>query len=175
MDGEYEGCVLRQESSVFLDVELLAKILKLLFNHKSKEDHGDITVDLDGEEHLVLSTAHEKNAWGRLREQGIPDIELARVLWHNDLSDAVRSMIKRMDLAFPLGSNDSEFMVQQQLPESRPESVTKALDDFHDSSYPILEGYWKLAQGLRRGWSKAFSRDAVSLATKNSSGDTACW
>lgn len=142
---------MRQGSFVFLNVGRLAKLLKPLFNHKLEEGKWNIVVDMEGEEHLVLSTAHEKNSWRRLREQGILDIELARALWPNGLSDVVLPIIKRMDLAFPLGSDDSELVVLQQLPESRPENVTKSLNHFRNGSYPILEGYWKLAQGAPPG------------------------
>lgn len=125
---------------MFLNVARLAIILKPLFNHKFKEDNGNIIVDMDGEEALVLSTAEKKTSWRRLREEGILDIELARNLWPSGLSDVVIPIVKRMDLAFPIGNDDSSLVVMQRLPSSRPKHVEKTLNLFRNDNCPILEG-----------------------------------
>lgn len=148
---EYEGRVLRKESFVFLNVMRLAKLLKPLFNHKWEEDNGDIIVDMDGERPRVLSTKEQKTSWKRLREDGILDIGLARVFWPNGRLDVALPIVKKMDLAFPLGKDDSEFVVMQHLPPFRPDEVDEDLNGFRNNNYPILEGAWRISRGAPPG------------------------
>lgn len=149
--GEYEDRVLRQESFVFLNVVCLAKILKPLFSHKFKEDNGDIIVDMDGERPIVLSTGDQKNSWRRLREKGILDLELANILWPNGLSDVVLPIVKKMDLEFPLGTDDTKLVVMQRLPCWHPKDVENTLYRFRKDNHPTLEGSWRLFRGVPPG------------------------
>lgn len=149
---EYEGRILRQEPYVFFYVVRLAKILKPILNHKHEEDtNGDIIIDVEADEPLVLSTAALKDSWERFTVQGVLDIELARELWPNDLWRFVLPTLKNMDLAFPLQSDDSKLVVMLRLPAYRPEIADETLSEFRRENYPTLEASWTLYLGSPPG------------------------
>lgn len=151
LPSEYEGRVLQQGSFVFLKPLRLAQILKPIFNHKHEVlFNGDINLRMSDEEPIVLSTHHQKILWRRLSEKGILDIELARIIWPNGLANVVLPILKRMDLAFPLGSNEGELVVMQGLPASRPALVEGILNGF-PNNYSISEGSWRLFGGAPPG------------------------
>lgn len=79
---EFDGTLVRHETFVFLDVIWLTRILKPLLNHKDTElfdgkvflgDTGDTGIILDDEGHI--------EAWNRLKQEGVLEPDLARVMW----------------------------------------------------------------------------------------------
>ena len=148
---EYEGSLVRHESYVFLDVTWLARILKPLLNHRDDEDPfcgslslGDTGITLDDDEHIA--------SWKRLKQDGVLEAALARVLWPDGLSDYVLPTLDSLGLTHPLDGDSAEgLVVLLRLGKKRPKGVGKELDDFRRSHTAVLSVTWKIFMGVPPG------------------------
>lgn len=151
MSREYEGSLVRHETYVFLDVMWLARILKPLLNHRDDEDPfcgsmslGDTGITLDDDEHIA--------SWKRLKQDGVLEPALARVLWPNGLSDYVLPTLDSLGLTHPLDGDVSKGLVALlRLGKKRPKGVGKELDDFRRDHTAVLSVTWKIFMGVPPG------------------------
>lgn len=143
-------------------------ILKPLFNHKERRQwNGDILLEVDKSKPIILSTEAQREAWRRLTEHGLLDIELARTLWSGDLWKYVLPILQDIDLAFPHPTYDSTFVVMLQLPRCRPPIVDETLVCFRKEHYPTLEGTWKMPMGAPPGMIEKVLTRCCGLGSTN--------
>eukprot|EP00752_Nemacystus_decipiens_P017045 g15262.t1 len=148
---EHEGSLVRHDTYVFLDVTWLARILKPLLNHSEIEDPlsgsislGDTDITLDDDEHIA--------AWNKLKEDGILEPALARVLWPDGLSAYVLPTLDSLGLTHPLDGDPAEgLVVLLRLSEKRPVEVGEELDDFRRDHMAVLSVTWKIFLGVPPG------------------------
>ena len=147
---EYEGSLVRHETFVFLDVTWLAKILKPLLNHKDDEELdgslslGDTGITLEDDDHVA--------SWKRLRDNGVLEPSLARVLWPDGLSDYVLPTLDSLGLTHPLEGDPADgLVVLLRLGEERPKRVGKELDDFKSDHTAVFSVTWKVFMGVPPG------------------------
>ncbi|CAM9686810.1 unnamed protein product [Ectocarpus fasciculatus] len=148
---EHEGSLVRHSTYVFLDVTWLAKILKPLLNHRDDEDPfcGDLSL---GDTGITLTEDKHIASWNRLKENGVLEPELARVLWPDDLSDYVLRTLDSLGLTYPLDDDPAEgLVVLLRLDEERPEDVGKELDDFRRDHTAVLSVKWNVFLGMPPG------------------------
>ncbi|CAN0597356.1 unnamed protein product, partial [Laminaria digitata] len=67
---------------VFLDVVWLTRILKPLLNHKDSERRdGRVFLGNTGDTSIFLTEERDIDSWKRLKDEGILEPALARVMW----------------------------------------------------------------------------------------------
>lgn len=142
--------MVRHEAYIFLDVTWLAKILKPLLNHRDTEDPfggvslGDTDIRLDDNRHIA--------SWKRLKEEGVLEPALARVLWPHGLSDYVLPTLEALGLTHPLDCDSAGgLVVLLRLGLDRPRSVGEELDDFRSNHIAVLSVAWKVHMGVPPG------------------------
>ncbi|CAM9180095.1 unnamed protein product, partial [Ectocarpus fasciculatus] len=148
---EHEGSLVRHKTYVFLDVTWLAQILKPLLNHRDDEDpfSGDVSL---GDTGITLKDDKHIASWNRLKEHGVLEPALARVLWPDGLSDYVLPTLDSLGLTYPLDDDSADgLVVLLRLDEKRPEDVGKELDDFRRDHTAVLSVKWKIFLGVPPG------------------------
>lgn len=147
---EHQGSVVRNDTFVFLDVTWLAKILKPLLNHRDKEGfRGNLSL---GDTGITLDTDEQVASWKRLKENGVLELGLARVLWPDGLSDYVLPTLDSLGLTHPLdGDAAGGLVVLLRLGEERPPDVGQELDDFRRHHTAVLSVTWKIFMGVPPG------------------------
>lgn len=149
---EEEGQLLRYGLYVFFDVCWLSAALRPLVYHKEVvEGDGTIVLGMIGKNSISLTTTKQQDAWARLKQHGIMDIKLARVLWPNGLSDIVLETLISMGLTFPLFGKYGGEVVLTRLPMDRPASVREDLESIRAVNYPALRFKWKAPLGMAPG------------------------
>lgn len=148
---EYEGSLVRHQSYVFLDVTWFATILKPLVNHREEEDPIDGSLCL-GDTDIKLEDYNHIASWKRLKEEGVLEPELARVMWPNGLSDYVLPTLDALGLTYPLdGDSANGSVVPLRLGKERPAEVGKELADFRTEHREVLGVRWKMFLGVPPG------------------------
>lgn len=148
---EFEGSLVRHDAYVFLDVTWLARILKPLLNHRDDEDPLCGSISL-GDTGITLDTVDQVASWKRLKENGVLEPTLARVLWPDGLSDYVLSTLHSLGLAHPLGGDSADgLVVLLRLDKERPNGVGKELEDFRRDHTAVLSVTWKIFMGVPPG------------------------
>ncbi|CAN0102649.1 unnamed protein product, partial [Scytosiphon promiscuus] len=147
---EFDGSLVRYEKYIFLDVVWLARILKLLLNHKEEEEYGVVHLGDAGDTRVTLENRDDIASLGRLKSEGILEPRLARAMWPAGLSDYVVPTLRSLGLAFPL-ENDEGLVVLLRLEEARPDSVGKVIDEFCSDQTPEFTASWKVFLGAPPG------------------------
>ncbi|CAN0570048.1 unnamed protein product, partial [Laminaria digitata] len=144
--------VVRLETYVFLDVVWLTVILKPLLNHKAtKRFDGTVLLGDKGDTLITLSDARHIDSWNRLREEGILEPELARVMWP-DLSAYVLTLLASLGLAFPLECDRAEgVVVLLRLKTDRPPSVGHDIELLRVNRSAVFEVCWEFPLGVPPG------------------------
>ncbi|CAM9393730.1 unnamed protein product, partial [Laminaria digitata] len=149
---EFEGTVVRHESFVFLDVVWLTRILKPLLNHKeTKRSDGKISLGDTGGTPIILEESRHVECWNRLKEAGILEPELARIMWPS-IFQYVLPTLASLGLTFPLESDPAEgLVVLLRLGEERPDTVGNAIDAFLLKHSAVLNVRWECFLGFPPG------------------------
>ena len=148
---EYEGSIVRHEAYAFLDVTWLARILKPLLNHRDDEDPFCGSLSL-GDTGITLESDNQIASWKRLKEDGVLEPALARVLWPDDLWKYVLPTLHSLGLTHPLdGDSTNGLLVLLRLGEERPEDVGGELDEFRRDHIAVLSVTWKVFMGVPPG------------------------
>ncbi|CAM9864587.1 unnamed protein product [Ectocarpus fasciculatus] len=150
---EFDGSLVRHEMFIFLDVVWLARILKPLLNHKDEEMFdGLVSLGDTGDTHVTLDDPLDIASWGRLKNEGVLEPRLARVMWPNGLSEYVLSTLASLGLTFPLETDPSGgLVVLLRLNPDRPERVGKVIDTFCLDHTPAFCASWKIFLGVPAG------------------------
>lgn len=154
---EFEGTIVRHETFVFLDVIWLTRILKPLLNHKdTKLFGGKVSLGDTGDMHITLRDERHINSWNRLKEDGILDPELARVMWPH-LFEYVLPTLASLGLTFPLDLDPAEgLVVLLRLGTDRPDSVGEDIDKFRAKHSAKFDVCWDFSLVSRRGRSRRY-------------------
>ncbi|CAN0588867.1 unnamed protein product, partial [Laminaria digitata] len=137
---------------VFLYVVWLTIILKPILNHKAtKRFDGTVLLGDIGDTGITLRDARHIHSWKRLREEGILEPELARVMWP-DLSAHVLPLLESLGLAFPLELDRAEgVVVLLRLGTDRPPSVGQDIDLFRVNRSAVFDVCWEFPLGVPPG------------------------
>lgn len=143
---------MRHETFVFLDVVWLTRILKPLLNHKDSESNdGKVFLGDTGDTRITLADNRHIVSWNRLKEDGILEPELARILWP-DLFEYVLPTLASLGLTFPLGHDPAEGeVVLLRLGRSRPKSVGNDIDEFRSRRSAVFVVRWRYFLGVPPG------------------------
>ncbi|CAM9320287.1 unnamed protein product [Scytosiphon promiscuus] len=150
---EFEGCLVRYDKFVFLDVVWLARILKPLLNHKDEETFDGLTKLGDtGDLRVTLEDPMDIASWGRLKSEGILEPRLAQAIWPAGLSEYVLPTLRFLSLTFPLENDPAGgLVVLLRLMPERPERVGKVIDAFCSENTPAFSASWKVFLGVPAG------------------------
>ncbi|CBJ33700.1 LRR-GTPase of the ROCO family, putative pseudogene [Ectocarpus siliculosus] len=149
---EFDGFLVRHEKFVFLDVVLLAKILKPLLNHKDQEAFdGHVYLGDTDDTRITLDDPSDIASWDRLKE-GVLEPRLADAMWPDGLSEYVLRTLASLGLTFPLENDPAEgLVVLLRLKPHRPESSGKVIDTFCSGLTPAFRASWKIFLGVPPG------------------------
>ncbi|CAB1106141.1 unnamed protein product [Ectocarpus sp. CCAP 1310/34] len=158
---EFDGSLVRRETSVFLDVVWLVRILKPLLNRKDEETFDGLVNRGDtGNTRVTLEDPLDIDSWGRLKNEGVLEPRLACALWPDGLSEHVLPTLASSGLTFPLENDPAEGLVVLLRQKSDcPESVGKVINTFFLEHIPAFSASWKTFLGVPPGTiEKMFTR-----------------
>ncbi|CAN0508044.1 unnamed protein product, partial [Laminaria digitata] len=149
-----------------LDVVWLTRILKPLLNHKySERRDGSVFLGNTGDTGISLTEERHIDSWKRLKEEGVLEPALARVMWP-DLFEYVMPTLASLGLTFPLELDPAEgLVVLLRLGTDRPESVGEDIDEFRSRHSAVLDVRWTFFCGVPPGVMEKILTRCCSIGT----------
>ena len=149
---EFDRTVVGPETFVFLDVVWLTKILKQWLNHKESERRGGSAFLVNTRDTgIVLTKEEDIDSWNRLKDEGVLEPALARVMWPV-LFEYVVPTLASLGLTFPPEVDPAEgLVVLLRLGTDRPLSVGEGIDEFRSEHSSVLDAHWTFFCGVPLG------------------------